>query len=123
VSWHDVMWLIDFRPGQKDLIDAHYSAGRSLCVVTWRDFQIVCLCWMIFFEWIDTFCGSGATSRRKLYPEVMRPLLILLSLTEKIFFCLHWDELFGLMADFGGSGAKSRRNLYPEVMRPLHIEL
>jgi hypothetical protein len=37
VSWHDVMWLIDFRPGQDDLIDSYHSAGRSLCVVTWRD--------------------------------------------------------------------------------------
>jgi hypothetical protein len=102
VSWHDVMWLIDFRPGQKDLIDSHHSAGRSLCVVTWRDFQIVCLCWMIFFEWIDTLCGSGATSRRKLYPEVMRPLLILLSFDGKIFFaCIEMNCLVGwpILAD------------------------
>jgi hypothetical protein len=37
VSWHDVTWLIDLHPGQKELIDSYHSAGWSLCVVTWCD--------------------------------------------------------------------------------------
>jgi hypothetical protein len=58
---------------------------------------------MKLFEWIDNFGGSGAKSRRELYPEVMRPLLISLLCAEKFLFvaCIKINCLSGstLLAD------------------------